>query len=83
MSLLNVSTVTHFLLFLNILSLFLYGKEYKETGQVVTSSGSTARGYHEIPAVLALLAYLYLTNVAPSKNKGLHPLIGGRNIRQV
>lgn len=59
---------------LNILSLLFYAVEWDKTGTVITSSGARAEGYHEIPAMVAFLAYLH--QVFVNQKNGWHPLVG-------
>ena len=58
----------------NILSILIYGYQYYHTGDVITTSGNKAQGYHEIPAMIALAGMLH--QLYFSKRGGWHPLVG-------
>ena len=58
----------------NLLSVFIYAYEYHHTGEVVTTSGQKARGYHELPAIISLVGFLH--QLYFRKRSGWHSLIG-------
>lgn len=70
----RVAQVTSFLVGLNVLSLLIYSVEWSQTGAVITSTGAKAQGYHEVPAILAFVAYLYQIGFDP--RKGWHQIAG-------